>query len=93
MDSLHLSQVELVGHSFAGQEMTHFVRTYPARVHRLVYLDAAFDNVAVDSVSQTIFTAPMPYPEKPPLTDDDTATYKAYVSYVHSSRGVQNPGV
>ena len=33
----------------------------------------------------------MPYPSKPPLTDDDTATYKAYVNYVHSSRGVNIP--
>ena len=91
MDSLHLTQVELVGHSFAGQEMTHFVRAYPARVHKLVYLDGAFDNIAVDSVSQTVFTAAMPYPPKPPLTDDDTATYRAYVDYVHSSRGVNIP--
>jgi non-heme chloroperoxidase len=91
MDSLHLTQVELVGHSFAGQEMTHFARAYPARVHKLVYLDGAFDNIAVDSVSQTVFTAAMPYPPKPPLTDDDTATYRAYVDYVHSSRGVNIP--
>lgn len=91
MDSLHLTRVELVGHSFAGQEMTHFARAYPARVHRLVYLDGAFDNIAGDSVSQIIFTAPMPYPSKPPLTDNDTATYRAYVDYVHSSRGVNIP--
>jgi non-heme chloroperoxidase len=91
MDSLHLAQVELVGHSFAGQEMTHVARAYPTRVHRLVYLDAAFDSFAVDSVQRTIFTTPMPYPEKAPLTDADTASYKAYVSYVHSSRGVNIP--
>jgi non-heme chloroperoxidase len=91
MDSLHLTQVELVGHSFAGQEMTHFARAYPTRVHRLVYLDGASDNIAVDSVSQTVFTTTMPYPSKPPLTDDDTATYQAYVKYVHSSRGVNIP--
>ena len=91
MDSLRLAQVELVGHSFAGQEMTRFARAYPSRVHKLVYLDGAFDNVAVDSASQRIFTSAMPYPSKPPLTDDDTATYKAYVTYVHSSRGVNIP--
>ncbi len=91
MDSLHLTRVELVGHSFAGQEMTHFARAYPGRVHRLVYLDGAFDNIAVDSVSQGIFTAAMPYPSRPPLTDADTSTFDAYVRYVHSSRGVNIP--
>ena len=91
LDSLGLDHVELVGHSFAGQELTHFARTYVNRVHKLVYLDGAFDNVAVDSVSQTVFTSAMPYPVKRPLTDADTSTYSAYVRYVHSSRGVDIP--
>ena len=91
MDSLHLTVVELVGHSFAGQELTHFARTYPTRVHKLVYLDGAFDTYAVDSVSHTIFPEAMPYPSKAPLTDADTSTYRAYVKYVHSSRGVSIP--
>lgn len=91
MDTLRLASVDLVGHSFAGQEMTHFARRYPARVRKLVYLDGAYDNVTVDSISQTVFTAAMPYPVKEPLTDDDTASYKAYVKYVHSSRGVNIP--
>jgi len=91
MDSLKLTRVDLVGHSFAGQEMTKFVRENPGRVRRMVYLDGAFDNVVVDSVAQEIFTAPMPYPAKEPLRDQDTATYRAYVKYVHSSRGVNIP--
>jgi pimeloyl-ACP methyl ester carboxylesterase len=91
IDSLHLRQVDLVGHSFAGQELTHFAFAYPSRVRRLVYLDGAFDNIAVDSFSQTVFTAPMPYPSKSPLTDDDTSTYATYVKYVHASRGVDIP--
>lgn len=91
VDSLHLGRVDLVGHSFAGQELTHFAHAYPSRVRRLVYLDGAFDNIAVDSVSQSIFTDPMPYPTKPPLTDADTSTYPAYVKYVHASRGVNIP--
>src|SRR3954465_12731475 len=54
IDSLHLGQVALIGHSFAGQELTHFASAYPSRVRRLVYLDGAFDNAAVDSASQAI---------------------------------------
>ena len=91
MDSLKLTRVDLVGHSFAGQEMTKFVRAYPGRVRRMVYLDGAFDNVAVDSVAQEVFTAPMPYPAKDPLRAQDTATYRAYVNYVYSTRGVKIP--
>src|SRR4051812_16743986 len=91
MDTLRLANVDLVGHSFAGQEMTHFARNYPSRVRKLVYLDGAYDNYLVDSVSQTVFTDAMPYPSKEPLTDQDTASYAAYVAYVHSSRGVNIP--
>jgi pimeloyl-ACP methyl ester carboxylesterase len=91
MDSLRLTRVDLVGHSFAGQEMTHFSRRYPTRVRKLVYLDGAFDNITVDSFAQTVFTAPMPYPSKAPLTHEDTSTFAAYVKYVHSSRGVKIP--
>ena len=91
MDSLHLARVDLVGHSFAGQEMTHVAQTWPARLRRMVYLDGAFDNVAVDSFSKTVFTEPMDYPSKDPLTDEDTSTYRAYVNYVHRTRGVNIP--
>jgi non-heme chloroperoxidase len=91
LDSLKLSRVDLVGHSFAGQEMTKFVRAYPERVRRMVYLDGAFDNAAVDSVAEEIFTAPVLYPPKAPLRDRDTATYRGYVTYVRTSRGVRIP--
>ena len=44
LDSLHLDKVTLVGHSIAGDELTAFAGTYPERVDRLVYFDAAFDH-------------------------------------------------
>lgn len=91
MDSLRLSRVDLVGHSFAGQEMTRLARNYPDRVRRMVYLDGAFDNITVDSIAQTIFTSAIAYPTKAPLRAADTATYRAYVNYVHSTRGVRIP--
>jgi pimeloyl-ACP methyl ester carboxylesterase len=91
MDSLRLRRVDLVGHSFAGQEMTRLVRTYPGRVRRMVYLDGAFDNVAVDSVAQEVFTAPMPYPPREPIQPRDTASYRAYVAYVRATRGISIP--
>jgi non-heme chloroperoxidase len=91
LDSLKLGKVDLVGHSFAGQEMTRLVRAHPERVRRMVYLDGAFDNAVVDSVSEEVFTDPVLYPPKDPLRAQDTATYRAYVSYVRTTRGVRIP--
>jgi non-heme chloroperoxidase len=46
MDHLHVEKAILAGHSLAGVELTHFAATYPARVEKLVYLDALDDRRA-----------------------------------------------
>src|SRR5207248_2005518 len=43
LDAMHVDQVDLIGHSIAGSEMTRFAERYPKRVRHLVYLDAAYD--------------------------------------------------
>jgi pimeloyl-ACP methyl ester carboxylesterase len=43
MNRLHLERAILAGHSLAGVELTHFAATYPARVEKLIYLDALDD--------------------------------------------------
>jgi len=43
MDSLGIAKANIAGHSIAGVEMTRFAVTYPDKVEKLVYLDAAFD--------------------------------------------------
>lgn len=43
MDVLRVDKVILAGHSLAGLELSHLAATYPERVTKLVYLDAAFD--------------------------------------------------
>lgn len=40
LDSLHVRQAVLVGHSFAGDELSKIGVTYPDRVRALVYLEA-----------------------------------------------------
>jgi len=45
LDALNLERVDLVGHSIAGDEITRFALTYPEKVGKLVYLDAAYDRV------------------------------------------------
>ncbi len=92
MDSLKFTRVYLVGHSFAGQEMTHFVRAYPGRVIKMVYLDGAYDGESADSAQSALpGTPPSLWPTKDPLTSKDTLTAKAYVDYVHRTRGVNIP--
>ena len=43
MDAMKITRAHLVGHSLAGDEMTQFASSYPQRVIKLVYLDAAYD--------------------------------------------------
>ena len=42
-DSLGLGIVNLAGWSLGGREITRFAELYPARVRKIVYLDAAYD--------------------------------------------------
>ena len=91
LDRLHLTRVILVGHSIAGEELTRFAARYPDRVLKLVYLDAAYDRVAADSMLNEIFPVSPDVPPRPEPTAADTATADAYVSYVHRTRGVDIP--
>jgi non-heme chloroperoxidase len=91
IDRLHLGRVILMGHSIAGEEMTRFAVTYPDRVTKLVYLDAAYDRVAADSMLTDVFPAPPDVAPPPQPTAADTATPAAYVAFVHRTRGVDIP--
>jgi non-heme chloroperoxidase len=91
LDALKLDRVILVGHSIAGEEMTRFAATYPGRVDRLVYLDAAYDRIDADSMFQEVFPVPPNVPVRPTPTAADTATPASYVAFVHRTRGVNIP--
>jgi non-heme chloroperoxidase len=43
LDALGIENVILAGHSMAGVELSHFSALYPARVLKLIFLEAAFD--------------------------------------------------
>lgn len=43
MDVMKITRAHLIGHSLAGDEMTLFASTYPQRVMKMVYFDAAYD--------------------------------------------------
>jgi len=91
LDALGAARVILVGHSIAGEEMTRFAATYPDRVDRLVYLDAAYDRIDADSMFQNIFPVAPSVPARPTPTATDTATPSAYVAFVHRTRGLDIP--
>jgi len=91
IDRLQLGKVALIGHSIAGEEMTRFAGTYPDRVSSLVYLDAAYDRLAVDSALQQIFPVFPSVPGPPMPLARDTLTPEAYVDFVHKTRGVNIP--
>jgi pimeloyl-ACP methyl ester carboxylesterase len=88
---LHLGRVILIGHSIAGEEMTYLAAKHPDEVAKLVYLDAAYDRIAADSMISEVFVVPPNIPSRPDPTDADTATAAAYVDFVHRTRGVNIP--
>lgn len=60
LDSLRLDRVVLVGHSIAGEEMTRFAELHDARCGGLVYLDAAYDRLGIDTLAKAQPSAPGP---------------------------------
>lgn len=50
LDAVAIERANLIGHSVAGDQITAFAGKYPARVDRLVYLDAAYDRAEVPAL-------------------------------------------
>ncbi len=86
LDSLRLTRVALAGHSIAGDELTGFAGAYPARVSHLVYLDAAYDHSAIQSMLRED-----PPPPPPPMTASDSASPAAVQAYLRRVFGMRIP--
>jgi non-heme chloroperoxidase len=50
LDSLRIQRATVAAHSFGGWVLSRFAHRYPARLDHAVYLDAAFDMRASDSI-------------------------------------------
>jgi non-heme chloroperoxidase len=74
LDAIAIDKAIIVGSSIAGEEMSWLGAEYPERVAGLVYLDAAFDRVAL--AADTDFNAPpATLPPQPPIAADDLRSY------------------
>ncbi len=83
LDSLHLSRVDLVGHSIAGQELTWIAAHHPDHVHKLVYLDAGFDYHAHPVAKG--------FPDQPKPTAADSASPAAGLAFARRLSGAPYP--
>lgn len=88
LDKLQIKRAILVGHSLGGDEITRFASTYPDRVNRLIYLEAAYDRI---STRDSLANYPDPEYVPPSPTDDDFASISAFQTYYENAQGVRWP--
>lgn len=75
LDTLMIRRAHLVGHSFAGVEITRFATRFPHRIGKLVYLDAAYDR-------QMQFAEKRRDPAAPPRPlVDDRKTWESLIAF------------
>lgn len=86
LDSLGIERAILVGHSFAGDEMSLFAQKFADRVAALVYLDAAHDRTGLPSLA-----ASAPDPDPPPMTSADSASSRGVQAYLSRYLGARLP--
>lgn len=83
--ALNLDKVILIGHSIAGDEMSKFASTYPDKVDKVVYLDAAYDR-------SNLMTTLMPYfPAFPIPTAKDSSSFENLKVFAAKTMGVTMP--
>jgi pimeloyl-ACP methyl ester carboxylesterase len=91
LDALGVPRAHLVGHSFAGDEITAFAARHRERTLRVVYLDAAYDRAEVRRMlAFSLFTQPKP-PSPPKAGKKDKGSVAAYEAYVERVHGVHWP--
>ena len=86
IDSLKINKVILIGHSIAGNEISKFASTYPDRIEKIVYLDAAYD-YASPSFGNLLANEPQP----PILTTKDSSSVDNLKNYFEKVLGVTFP--
>src|SRR4029079_18440099 len=92
LDALKLETPVLAGHSIGGQELSSIGTRYPNRVARLVYLDGGYpyacDNGKVPTFEEITKVG---FPQSPPPTDADLASFDALRQYSIRTLGFTYP--
>ena len=83
--ALNLDKVILIGHSIAGDEISKFASSYPDKVDKVIYLDAAYDRT-------NLMTTLMPYmPAFPNPTAKDSSSMDNLKAFTANTMGVTMP--
>jgi len=84
LDALNISQVILVGHSYAGYEMTHFAARFPEKARQLVYLDAIWHITHDELEARANDPVYKTWPKKTPT--EALTSIDAYYQYIRQLR-------
>lgn len=87
MDALGIKRASFVGHSIAGGEMTRLAGLYPARVDRLVYLDAAYNR---ELLPKLIEDDPAGEPQPSP---EDVKSFASFEAWYMRTMGFWSPSL
>ena len=88
IESLKIQRPTVVGHSFAGEEMTVLGTQFPTRVSGLVYLEAAYDRTSASSAKwNMLFDRAKP----PPPGPEDQKSYSAFRAWYVRTMGIDPP--
>lgn len=77
-DSLKIKQFDVIGHSIAGDEINRLAQMFPKRVHRVVYLEAAYDRVESERM-EAGFHLPHPLQQPSSMDLSSPAALAAYL--------------
>jgi non-heme chloroperoxidase len=93
MDALKLDRPVLVGHSFAGAELSDIATRYSDRVAGLIYLEAAYSFAFRSGEAPTMaeFQQVVRSPKTPSPTPDDLASFGALQKYTERTTGARLP--
>lgn len=86
MDALQIPAATFIGHSIAGGELASLGKTYPDRVDRLVYIDAAYDRSPVPELMADM-------PLMPPAEQEIRSNFERLVARRQATLGVNSAAV
>ncbi len=84
--AMNFGKVILIGHSIAGDEITKFASTYPDKVDKIIYLDAAHDRVDIMKIFSNMPQLPQQNPTK-----EDSSSLVNLKKFVTKTMGVAMP--